>query len=126
MGAARAVRLVRAADRQRDDAPTPGMTRERAIASDGLWAGYVRTSARASSAWHHHAAYETAIYVLSGRMRMEFGPGGRDTLEARAGDFFHVPAGAVHRESNPDDAEAVLVVVRAGSGPATVNVDAPA
>lgn len=126
MAAARAIRLVRASERVRDAAPTPGMTREQAIASDKLWAGFVRTAPRMASGWHHHAAYETAIYVISGRVRMEFGPGGRETLEAGPGDFFHVPPGAVHRESNPDDEEAVLVVVRGGSGAATVNVDAPA
>lgn len=102
------------------------MTRERAIASEKIWAGVVRTAPRASSAWHHHGAYETAIYVLSGRTRMESRPGGRELLDALAGDFFHVPPGAVHRETNPDAEEAVLVVVRSGSGPATVNVDAPA
>ena len=42
------------------------------------------------------------------------------------GDFVHVPKGAIHRESNPDDNESRLVVVRAGRGPAVVNVDGPA
>jgi len=57
---------------------------------------------------------------------MESGPGGEAVVEAVAGDFFHVPAGATHRESNPSDAESHLVVVRAGQGVPTVNVDGPA
>jgi uncharacterized RmlC-like cupin family protein len=57
---------------------------------------------------------------------MESGPGGHEVIEAAAGDFLHVPAGAVHRESNPGDAESSIVVVRAGTGPTTVNVDGPA
>ena len=76
--------------------------------------------------WHHHGEYETSIYILSGRLRMESGPGGAEVVEAGPGDFLHVPAGAVHRESNPTDAESRIVVVRAGEGVPTVNVDGPA
>ena len=43
-----------------------------------------------------------------------------------AGDFLHVPKGAIHREGNPGDEESRLVVVGAGHGPAVVNVDGPA
>lgn len=126
MAAADPVRLIRAGERSRDAAQTPGMTREQAIASGRLWAGIARTSPRMISGWHHHADYETAIYVLSGRVRLESGPGGALVVEAGPGDFLQVPPGAVHRESNPDDTESVIVVVRAGSGPAVVNVDGPA
>jgi uncharacterized RmlC-like cupin family protein len=47
-------------------------------------------------------------------------------VEAGPGDFLHVPKGAIHREGNPGDEESRLVVVRAGHGPAVVNVDGPA
>ena len=106
--------------------PTPGMVREQAIAVDGLWAGLARTAAGMTSGWHHHGDHETSIYVLSGRLRMESGPGGRDVVEAVAGDFLHVPCGAVHRESNPAETESSIVVVRAGRGVPTVNVEGPA
>jgi len=106
--------------------PTPGMVRERAIEVDGLWAGLARTAAGMTSGWHHHGDHETAIYVVSGRLRMESGPGGLDVIEAVAGDFLHVPSGAVHRESNPAPAESSIVVVRAGRGAPTVNADRPA
>lgn len=106
--------------------PTPGMVREQAIAIDGMWSGFVRTAARMTSGWHHHGDHDSTIYVVSGGLRMESGPGGRDVVEAREGDFLHVPKGAVHRESNPDDTESRIVVVRAGRGPPTINVDGPA
>ena len=106
--------------------PTPGMIRERAIEVEGLWAGVVRTAPGATSGWHHHGEYETAVYVAEGRLRMESGPGGTDVVEAAAGDFVHVPKGAVHRESNPGGGESRLVVVRGGEGVPTVNVDGPA
>jgi uncharacterized RmlC-like cupin family protein len=119
------VRLIPASDRSESD-PTPGMIREQAIRTDGMWAGYVRTEAHATSGWHHHGDHDTAIYVLNGTLRLESGPGGRDLVEAQPGDFVHVPKGVVHRESNPDDTESQIVVVRAGSGPPTINVDGPA
>ena len=105
---------------------TPGMTREQAIAVPGLWAGLVRTEAHMTTGWHHHAEYDTSIYVVTGSLRMESGPGGADVVEARPGDFLHVPKGAIHREGNPGDEESHIVVVRAGHGPAVVNVDGPA
>ena len=56
-------------------------------------------------------------------LRMEFAD---DTIEAHQGDFIHVPAGAVHRESNPGSEANLAVFSRAGSGTVTVNVEAPA
>lgn len=106
--------------------PTPGMVREQAIAVDGLWAGLVRTGPGMTSGWHHHGDHDTSIYVVAGALRMESGPGGSSVIEAQPGDFVHVPKGAIHREGNPIDTESRLVVVRAGSGPTTINVDGPA
>lgn len=125
MGEAEPVTKVSPADRVEGDR-TPGMTREQAIALDGLWAGLVRTDAQMTTGWHHHADYDTSIYVVSGRLRIESGPAGDAVVEAGPGDFLHVPRGAIHREGNPGEVESHLVVVRAGRGPAVVNVDGPA
>jgi uncharacterized RmlC-like cupin family protein len=119
------VMRVRPQERVEAD-PTPGIVRERAIEVEGLWAGVARTAPRTTSGWHHHGDYVTSIYVVSGRLRMESGVGGRDVEDAVAGDFLHVPPHAIHRESNPDDVESEIVVVRAGRGVPTVNVDGPA
>jgi uncharacterized RmlC-like cupin family protein len=114
------------ADERTEADPTPGMIREQAISVEGLWAGLVRTPPGVTSGWHHHGEHDTSIYVAAGRLRMESGAGGRKIVDARPGDFLHVPPGAVHRESNPDDEESSIVVVRAGHGVTTVNVDGPA
>ena len=112
---------------QRTPGPsTPGMERQEAIASDGMWSGTARTEAGMVSGWHHHGEYETTIYVLTGSLRMEFGSDGSNRLEAGPGDFVYVPKGVVHRESNPSAEPADIVVVRAGRGESTVNVDGPA
>lgn len=125
MAASDPARVVRPAERVEAD-PTPGMRRERAIDVEGMWAGFVRTAPGMTSGWHHHGDYDTSIYVASGTLRMESGPGGADVVTAKAGDFVHVPKGAVHREGNESDEESHLVVVRAGSGPPTINVEGPA
>jgi uncharacterized RmlC-like cupin family protein len=125
MSAEDRVNLVRPSDRVEGEY-TPGMIREHAVAVDGMWAGLVRTEAHMTTGWHHHADYDTSIYVIDGSLRMESGPGVNSVVEAGPGDFVHVPKGAIHREANPGDEESHIVVVRAGRGPAVVNVDGPA
>ncbi len=101
------------------------MIREEAVTTEGMWAGLLRTGPGIRSGWHHHGDYESAIYVLTGAIRMEFGPGGSKTLDAGPGDFLHVATEAIHRESNPMDQESTAIVVRAGRGRAVFNVDGP-
>ena len=118
------VRRITPRDRT-EGAATPGMVREEAISTDGMWAGLVRTEPGMLSGWHHHGSYESTIYVMTGALRMEFGPAGSEALEAGPGDFLYVAAGAIHRESNPSAAESRIIVVRAGSGAPVFNVDGP-
>jgi len=106
--------------------PTPGMSREVALHTTGMWSGTVDTEAGAMSGWHHHGEHETTLYVVAGTMRLESGPDGQHVVVAGPGDFLHVPAHAVHRESNPGDATSRAVIVRCGSGTSTVNVENPA
>lgn len=118
------VKLVRPEDRVDGD-PTPGMHRELAAETDRTWAGFVTTEPGMVSGWHHHADYESHIYVLSGTMQVEFGPEGHESVQAEAGDFIFVPANTVHRESNPATQPSTVVVVRAGAGEAVVNLPGP-
>ncbi len=117
------VRVITPDDLVRTD-PTPGMERQRAFEVSALWAGRVETEPGAVSGWHHHDRNETSLYVVSGVLRLEF-EGHVGFVDARAGDFVHVPPFTVHRESNPTDKPAVAVIARAGGGTPTVNVDAP-
>ncbi len=106
--------------------PTSGMARDRAFEVPGLWAGRVVTEPGAFSGWHHHSSNESALYVVSGVLRLEC-EGVEGYLDAEAGCFVHVPAHAIHRESNPTDRPSVALIARAGTGIPTVNVDrAPA
>jgi quercetin dioxygenase-like cupin family protein len=105
-----------------DPNPTPGMQRAHAISVPGLTSGTVSVGPGVRSGWHHHGTHETSIHVLKGALRMEFAGG---AFEAKEGDFIHVPAGAVHRESNPGSEPNLAVFSRAGTGAVTINVEAP-
>ncbi len=115
------VRVIKLTDLVAAD-PTPGMFRERAFELPILWAGRVTTEPGAVSGWHHHDKNETSLYVVSGILRLEF-DGYDGWLDAEAGDFIHVPAYTVHRESNPTGEPSVAVIARAGGGIPTVNVE---
>lgn len=115
------IRVIRSADLEPGD-PTPGMSRSKAFELPRLWAGRVETAPGAVSGWHHHDVNETSLYVVSGVLRLEC-EGVEGYLDASAGDFAHVPAFTVHRESNPTDEPSVAVIARAGGGIPTVNVE---
>ena len=115
-------RLIKKDALGKDPSPTPGMTRAHAIEVPGLTSGTVSVGPGVMSGWHHHGTHETSIHVLKGALRMEFPDG---EIEAREGDFIHVPAGMVHRESNPRSEPNLAVFSRAGSGTVTVNVKVP-
>jgi uncharacterized RmlC-like cupin family protein len=105
--------------------PTPGIVREQAVETDGMWSGFVRTEPGMVSGWHHHGDYDTTIFVLDGSLRMEFGSGGEESFEAGPGDFVFVGKQVVHRESDPSTDGARLVVVRAGQGEPVINTEGP-
>ncbi len=104
---------------------TPGMDRRLALDTGSMWSGLVHTEPGAETGWHHHDGFETTLYVVSGVMRMQYGPSGGQSADAGPGDFIHVPPGVVHRELNPTGERSTAVVVRAGTGQPVVNVDGP-
>jgi uncharacterized RmlC-like cupin family protein len=124
MGDDASVRRIAPADRT-DGASTPGMLRRQAVGTPGLWAGIVLTDPGKVSGWHHHGDYETSIYVMSGTMRLEFGPGGGEMVDGRPGDFLYIAPHVIHREGNPSRGQGTAVVFRAGQGEPVTNVGGP-
>lgn len=116
------LRLIKRGALQPDATPTSGMTRAHAIFEDGLTSGTASSDPGVISGWHHHGSHETSIYVVKGTLHMEDAHG---AFDAREGDFIHVPAGVVHRESNPGTEPNLAVFSRSGSGAVTVNVEDP-
>lgn len=122
-----AIRVMASDERVVADADaTSGMVREQALADEGVWAGVVRAAPHRPSGWHHHGDYDSYLYVLTGEVGFEWGPGGAESVVAHPGDFVHVPKGVIHREVNPSDDEGSIVLIRVGSGPPVFNVDGPA
>jgi uncharacterized RmlC-like cupin family protein len=78
-----------------------------------------------ASGWHHHGTREVHGHVVRGRVRFEFGPGGKSTTEVDEGGFFHVPVGVVHRDVNPQNTPQELIIAFVGEGPLVVNLEGP-
>jgi uncharacterized RmlC-like cupin family protein len=126
----RGIQVVRAGQLSAATAQTPGMQRVAAVApettgSHGLWVGRTTTPPGTVSGWHHHGDCETAIYVVSGRARFRWGPGGQAGAEVGPGDFLAVAPNAIHQEEALGPDPVVLVVARACSGVLVINVDGP-
>lgn len=104
--------------------PTPGILRELAFSTDRAIVIRARVDGGVVSGWHHHGDRDALGYVVSGRLRFDFGADGEQT-DVEAQGFFHVPRGVVHRDVNPFDEPQEIVIAFVGEGPLVVNVDGP-
>jgi len=105
---------------------TRGITRSRAFDDDMVLASRSRIAAGVASDWHHHGARRLYGYLVSGRLRFEYGRRGQEGVDLTPGDFFRIPPGLVHRDVNLDkDREVIVAGFLVGPGPAFVNVSGP-
>ena len=117
--------VIRSASLKKGES-TQGIARDKAFESANLLFGRSRIAGGVKSGWHHHARRDLYGFLLSGKLRFDYGEGGRESVEVVVGDFFHIPGGLVHRDVNPDQRNDVVVVsVLVGKGPAVVNVSGP-
>jgi uncharacterized RmlC-like cupin family protein len=113
-----------------DTAQSSGMQRSEAISgamtgAGQLWMGRTVMAAGGASADHHHGESETGIYVVAGTPAFAFrdpDSGELVRLHTKPGDFVWVPPQVPHREENPADTEAVLVVARSTQEAIVVNL----
>ena len=63
------------------------------------------------AAAHVHVDFEVMLYILSGRVRHEYGPALEPSLENEAGDFIFIEPGVPHEVFNMSDTEPVVAVV---------------
>jgi uncharacterized RmlC-like cupin family protein len=122
----REVQMVSADELAPSDHVTPGMHREAAFASEGVWVGTLRTEPGVLTGWHHHGRYDTYIYVTAGRFRLEWGPGGGRAQTSGPGTFIFIPGGEIHREASASDDGVEAVLFRVGTGDVVINADGPA
>ncbi|MGC2288785.1 MAG: cupin domain-containing protein [Thermoplasmata archaeon] len=120
------IEVIREPDLKPGD-PTPGIVRRRAFDTDGLIFAQTRIAAAVVSGWHHHGGRILFGYLLSGRLRFDYGRGGKDSVEIHPGEYFRIPIGVIHRDVNPSRTEDLFVVnVLLGEGQSLVNVAGPA
>lgn len=60
---------------------------------------------------HFHKGYETAIYLLKGRVETRYGEGLKESVINETGDFIFIPAGVPHQPRNLSDTEAAIALV---------------
>src|SRR6266404_4339299 len=60
---------------------------------------------------HIHVGFEVMLYILEGRVRHEYGPGCKQSIENVAGDFIYIEPGVPHEVFNCSDTEPVVAVV---------------
>ncbi len=122
------IRIVKPHQRDASTAQTPGMTRVAGVSastcgSAGIWMGQFTNEPGFRSGAHHHGDVESAIYVLSGRLRMRWGDRLQHEAEAGAGDFIFVPSRLVHQEINASESEGIVAILaRGGQENVVVNV----
>ena len=60
---------------------------------------------------HRHRGYETAIYVLEGRVETRYGPGLRERIVSAAGEFLFIPPDVPHQAFNLSATEPARAIV---------------
>ena len=90
---------------------SPGVSAETSR-SRGLWMGKVVIPPGGRTKAHLHEAHESAVYVLSGTIRVYHGPGlSAEPLTSEAGDFVFIPAGVPHVAVNTSETEEAIALL---------------
>jgi len=79
--------------------------------STGIGMNVVIIPPGATADAHFHHGFETAIYLLSGRVETRYGEGLAHTCVNEPGDFLFIPAGVPHQPRNLSDTEPALALV---------------
>ena len=60
---------------------------------------------------HFHKHFETAIYLLKGRVETRFGENLKESTINEEGDFVYIPPGVPHKPINLSETETALAIV---------------
>lgn len=105
--------------------PAAGMTRKQVPVGKNVIVVEARNQPNSFSGWHHHGERTACVYVLKGKLRIEYGPDGKESVEADAGDFYVIQPNTIHREGNPGSEEQIIIGFKLGLGQADFNVEKP-
>jgi len=60
---------------------------------------------------HVHKGFESAVYLIKGRVKTLYGEGLKKSIENQAGDFLYIPADLPHKPINMSDTEPAEAIV---------------
>jgi uncharacterized RmlC-like cupin family protein len=60
---------------------------------------------------HMHKGYESAVYLMQGRVETRYGEGLKKRVVNEAGDFIFIPADVPHQPVNLSDTEPAIAIV---------------
>ncbi len=81
------------------------------VGARGLAMHLVSIPPGAASEPHIHRGYETAIYVLQGRVETRYGPGLARSVISEPGDFLFIPPDVPHQSVNLSTTEPARAVI---------------
>ena len=87
-----------------------GISKETAGAK-GLSMNLVVIPPGASPKAHYHKDFETAIYLLKGRVETRFGENLKESIINEEGDFVYIPPGVPHKPVNLSKTEPAVAIV---------------
>lgn len=79
--------------------------------STGISMNMVVIPPAAAAEPHFHRGFETAIYLLQGRVETKYGPGLSRSVINEKGDFVFIPAGVPHQPRNLSSTEPAIAIV---------------
>lgn len=60
---------------------------------------------------HYHDGFESAVYLIEGRVETRYGPGLKKSVINEAGDFIFIPPNVPHQPRNLSDTEKAVAIV---------------
>src|SRR5438093_11171382 len=105
---------------------TEGIVRKKAFESETAIVSQSQVAPGVVPGWHHHGPRQLYGFIVSGRLQLEYFLRRKEIADLNVGDFFHIPAGLVHRDLNRNTVRELLVVnILVGTGRAVSNGDSP-
>ena len=81
------------------------------VGARGLSMNLVVIPPGAAAEPHFHKGFESAVYVLEGRVETRYGPGLEESVITEAGDFLFIPPDVPHQPINLSATEAARAIV---------------
>ncbi|MEA3276843.1 MAG: cupin domain-containing protein [Pseudomonadota bacterium] len=81
------------------------------VGARGLSMNLVVIPPGAAAEPHFHKGFESAVYVLEGRVETRYGPGLKESVITEAGDFLFIPPDVPHQPINLNETEAARAIV---------------